>query len=136
MKSECIKKNNVSICKIYSQLFYKDTKRRKNEKEKILVKKIENSLNKKIFVKKKAKKDEKTFKQFIKEYLIEEKNDLINNVKIEDKNDTNKKIEEEEKKEKDLENRFNNFKNYIQKMKNMSKNEFINDTLRSINLEE
>ena len=136
LKSECIKKNNVSICKIYSQLFYKDTKRRKNEKEKILVKKIENSLNKKIFVKKKAKKDEKTFKQFIKESLIEEKNDLINNVKIEDKNDTNKKIEEEEKKEKDLENRFNNFKNYIQKMKNMSKNEFINDTLRSINLEE
>ena len=66
MKSECIKKNNVSICKIYSQLFYKDTKRRKNEKEKILVKKIENSLNKKIFVKKKAKKMKKLLNNLLK----------------------------------------------------------------------
>ena len=31
---------------------------------------------------------------------------------------------------------FNNFKNYIQKLKNMSKDEFINDTLKFIKNDE
>ena len=126
----------------YSQLFHKDikpiNKEKENEKMKFL-------WDKKVFIKKKKATKERSFKDFIKDEMYDQKIKSINN-KVEvkkimeytDKKDikikTRKDIEEENERliEKNWEFKFNNFKNYIQKLKNMSKAEFIDDTLKFI----
>ena len=126
----------------YSQLFHKDikpiNKEKENEKMKFL-------WDKKVFIKKKKAIKERSFKDFIKDEMYDQKIKSINN-KVEvkkimeytDKKDikikTRKDIEEENERlmEKNWEFKFNNFKNYIQRLKNMSKAEFIDDTLKFI----
>jgi len=79
----------------------------------------------KILLKKKKKQKEKTFKDFIKEENYEENLKAINNkfsennlIKINEI-----KIEEnEDLKEEEWQNKINNFKSYIQRLKSLSKN--------------
>ena len=152
-------KPKKTIVQSYSQLFFKDTKPKESENEKKI---FESFFKKKKFVKKK-KIINRTFKDFIKDDLpkkkvvtINKKIEVINLVKkelnVDNKKENEKeKTKEEEKiknedrlkekekekekliEEKKLDNQINNFKIRIQRLKNMSKNEFIDDTLRYIN---
>ena len=155
-----LKLKKKSLMQNYSQLFFKDTKPTKEiEKESEFEKKYKILLNKKIFVKKKKKAKDRSFKEFMKEEQYDEKLEekkigenkdkkvkIIDN-KIEEKkmgennNEKEKNIseikkdkkEEKEKiREKKFDSKFNNFKKYIQKLKNMTKDEFVDDTLKFI----
>jgi len=78
----------------------------------------------------------------MKDDIDEENEKMINNKHeddkdIEDIKDTKKKIDENlSKEEKKLESQLNSFKDYINKLKNMSKEEFIKDTLRFVKYDE
>ena len=155
-----LKLKKKSLMQNYSQLFFKDTKSTKEiEKESEFEKKYKILLNKKIFVKKKKKAKDRSFKEFMKEEQYDEKLEekkigenkdkkvkIIEN-KIEEKkigennNEKEKNIseikkdkkEEKEKiREKKFDSKFNDFKKYIQKLKNMTKDEFVDDTLKFI----
>lgn len=136
--NQMMKKTNI---KNYSQLFCKDSDYIKDEK--IKLKNLNRLLKRKLFIKKKKATKERSFKDFLKDDISEE-NTVINQEEIKvnenDKNNMeNKKIKitkhtDEEKNliEKEWENKFNNFKKYVQKLKNMSKDEFLDDTLKFI----
>jgi len=122
-----IKKKNNSIETNHEGVFHKDNEEKiKGEESRKIVK---------IFIKKKKKEKEKTFKDFIKEENYEDNLKAINN-KFSENNliKINKiKIEEnEDLKEEEWQNKINNFKNYIQRLKNLSKEEFIKDTFKYI----
>ena len=75
----------------------------------------------------------------MKDDIDEENEKMINNKHEDDKDikDTKKKIDENlSKKEKKLESQLNSFKDYINRLKNMSKEEFIKDTLRFVKYDE
>lgn len=78
---------------------------------------------------------EKRFKDFIKEENYDENAETINN-KFNENNliKINKiKMEEnEELTEEEWQNKINNFTNYIKRLKSLSKDEFIKDTLKYI----
>ena len=129
-----------------SQIFNDDNKPIKRDEE--IKKAIDNKkrktiLNKKLFLKKKKTLNVRSFKDFLKEAYYEYKMEELNN-KFEEKtifeNDLNterlmeKNIDEKEEKllEENLEYQLNNFKNNIKRLKNMSKDEFIKDTLKFI----
>ena len=149
LNKEKEKEGNKNPSKImkdnFTQLNYKDFNPIKEENEKNFTKILFN--NKLAFKKKKAVR-ERSFKDFLREESYEENVKTLNN-KIEDKkafdgNLTNKmfkikkiKIGDDERlMEESWEFKFNNFKNYIQKLKNMSKDEFIKDTLKFIKYSE
>ena len=101
-------------------------------------------LNKKFFLKKKKTLNVRSFKDFLNEEYYESQVKAVNN-KIEEKKNCenvsddeglkikqNSNNEEQKLLEENWQYQFNNFKNYIQKLKNMSKDEFIKDTLRFI----
>ena len=93
-------------------------------------------LNKKFFLKKKKTLNVRSFKDFLNEEYYESQVKAVNN-KIEEKKKglkikQNSNNEEQKLLEENWQYQFNNFKNYIQKLKNMSKDEFIKDTLRFI----
>ena len=149
-----LRKKKKTLVQNYSQLFFKDTKPSKKdpEKENELERKYKLLFNKKVFVKKKKKIKDRSFKDFIKEEQYDKKVKIIDN-KLEEKkigestakkekeknNSEQKKAKKEEKekiKEEKFDFKFNNFKNYIQKLKNMSKDEFVDDTLKFIKYQE
>ena len=118
----------------------------KKEKEKY----IKILFKKKLSLKKKNTVKERTFKDYIKEESYEEKVKTLNN-KIANKKDIENrdcpkilkikkiKIEDETDKEMDedcWEYKFNNFKNYIQRLKNMTNDEFLKDTFKFIKFPE
>ena len=155
-----LKLKKKSLMQNYSQLFFKDTKPTKEiEKESEFEKKYKILLNKKIFVKKKKKAKDRSFKEFMKdeqydekleekkigenkdkkvkiiENKIEEKKIGENNIEKEKNISEIKKDKKEEKekiREKKFDSKFNDFKKYIQKLKNMTKDEFVDDTLKFI----
>ena len=101
-------------------------------------------MNKKFFLKKKKTLNVRSFKDFLNEEYYESQVKAVNN-KIEEKKNCenvsddeglkmkqNSNNEEQKLLEENWQYQFNNFKNYIQKLKNMSKDEFIKDTLRFI----
>ena len=129
-----------------SQIFNDDNKpiKRDEEIKKVIDnKKRKTILNKKLFLKKKKALNVRSFKDFLNEAYYEYKMEELNN-KFEEKtifeNDLNterlmeKNIDEKEEKllEENLEYQLNNFKNNIKRLKNMSKDEFIKDTLKFI----
>jgi len=126
-----IKEKNESIKINHSNIFHKDIEDIKNESKKVT--KI--LFNKKIFMKKNKTVKEKRFKDFIKEENYDENAETINN-KFNENNliKINKiKMEEnEELTEEEWQNKINNFTNYIKRLKSLSKDEFIKDTLKYI----
>ena len=140
------KENNQMMKKIntknYSQLFCKDSDYSIKE-EKIKLKNLNRLLKRKLFIKKKKATKERSFKDFLKDDISEE-NTGINQEEIkvnentkntmENKNIKINKHTDEEKNiiEKEWESKFKNFKKYVQKLKNMSKDEFLDDTLKFI----
>ena len=130
----------------YSKLFNDDNEPIKWDEE--IKKAIDNKkrkiiLKKNLFLKKKGALNVGSFKDFLNEGYYEYKMEELNN-KFEEKtifeNDLNterlmeKNIDEKEEKllEENLEYQLNNFKNNIKRLKNMSKDEFIKDTLKFI----
>ena len=112
-----IKPKNKSMKENYTELFYKGETKKEEENER----------------KKKTIK-RKNFKDFINEESYEEQVKLINN-RLEEKKLKIKKIQMEEDErlnEQEWQNKLNNFKNYIQRLKSMTKDEFIKDTLKFI----
>ena len=90
---------------------------------------------------------DRSFKEFLKEEKeklktiynkFKDKKTVKDNVndKDIDNMDKNKKEEKEKLVEENWKFKFNNFKSYIQKLKNMSKDEFVNDTLKFIKNDE
>ena len=136
-----IQQKKKSMNQNYSELFQKPIKEDSNNENERNIKIL---FNKKLFLKKKKAIKERSFKDFIQDEKIEEKSKTKNNqteeikiVEYKEKKDDikqkkSKEKEEEKLMEEDWEFRFNNFKNYIQKLKNMSKDEFVNDTLKFI----
>ena len=140
-----IQLKNEPISKKYSELFYKevppikDENRKETQSEKIL--KI--LLNKKVFVKRKKAVKERNFKDFIREENFDgikkttnskqEEKKVVAEDEKKEKIIEKRKQEEKELVEKEFQNRFDNFKSYIQRLKNMSKDEFVNDTLKYTN---
>ena len=127
-----IKPKNKSMKENYTELFYKGEIKKEEENEKN--KKIKILLKKKLYLKKKKTIKRKNFKDFINEESYEEQVKLINN-RLEEKKLKIKKIQMEEDErlnEQEWQNKLNNFKNYIQRLKSMTKDEFIKDTLKFI----
>lgn len=128
-----IKEKNESMKIIHSDIFHKDIEEIKNENKSKNFDKI--LLSKKMLLKKKKTIKEKCFKDFIKEENYEEnvgtidkgfnENNLIkrNIIKIED----NVELIEEE-----WQNKINNVKKYMERLKSLSREEFIKDTLKYI----
>ena len=143
-KKEKVQKK--SIIQYFSQLFYKEAPSIEKEKQKEKEKKYKLLYTKKLFIKKKRAETGKRFKDFMKDDIDEENEKLINNKHEDDKKkedikdkikDTKKKIDENlSKEEKKLESQLNSFKDYINRLKNMSKEEFIKDTLRFVKYDE
>lgn len=78
---------------------------------------------------------EKRFKDFIKEENYDENAETINNKFNENNLIKINKIameENEELTEEEWQNKINNFTNYIKRLKSLSKDEFIKDTLKYI----
>lgn len=140
-----IQLKNEPISKKYSELFYKDVPpiKEENRKETQSEKILKILLNKKVFVKKKKAVKKRNFKDFIKEENFDgilkmtknkqEEKKVVEEEEKKEKIIEKKKQEEKELVEKDFQNRFDNFKSYIQRLKNMSKDEFVNDTLKYTN---
>ena len=136
--------NKNIIKENYSQLFDDVIKPIKKEEEKKRDNPSKLHLNKKYFLKKKKTLNVKSFKDFLNEEYYESKVKAVNNKIEEKKNFENisnneglmiKQINNDEEKkllEENWQCQFNNFKNYIQKLKNMSQDEFIKDTLKFI----
>jgi hypothetical protein len=127
-----LKHKNESMKENYSELFYQNNGERKKEEEN--KNKLKILFNKKLYLKKKKTIKRKNFKDFINEESYEEKVKLINN-RPEEKKLKLKKIQMEENErliEEEWQNKLNDFKKYIQRLKNMSKDEFIKDTLKFI----
>ena len=127
-----IKPKNKSMKENYTELFYKGEIKKEEENERN--KKIKILLKKKLYLKKKKTIKRKNFKDFINEENYEEQVKLINN-RLEEKKLKIKKIQMEEDErlnEQEWQNKLNNFKNYIQRLKSMTKDEFIKDTLKFI----
>ncbi len=141
----------VSPSQNYLQLFFKYDD---NNISSGFHNKFEKLFKKKKFVKKKAHK-EMTFKDFLmkakeeekkrKEEEKEEKEEKEEEEEKEEKdekdekdkkNEKNEKNEVKEKKNKIWENKFNSFKDYISKMKQMNSDQFIFDTFKFIQDEE
>ena len=113
--TESKKENNYQLFNNEKDRISKENKIKNNDKKILL---------KKIYVKQSPALKERKFKDLLKD----EKYEI--NVKV-----TNNKIEDEGKNllEKDWQNRFNIFKKYIKKLKQMSNDEFKKDTLKFIN---
>ena len=113
--TESKKENNYQLFNNEKDRISKENKIKNNDKKILL---------KKIYVQQSPALKERKFKDFLKD----EKYEI--NVKV-----TNNKIEDEGKNllEKDWQNRFNIFKKYIKKLKQMSNDEFKKDTLKFIN---
>ena len=109
-----------TIAQNYVQLFFKDDKKNNNI--------FKNKISVKMKFHKRQSKQEVTFKDFFKQ---EEGEELIENNEN-DKNESESIKDEEEFKENNWEAKFNIFKDYIQKLKKMSDEEFIEDTLKFI----
>ena len=136
--------NKNIIKENYSQLFDDVIKPIKKEEEKKRDNPSKLHLSKKYFLKKKKTLNVKNFKDFLNEEYYESKVKAVNNKIEEKKNFENisnneglmiKQINNDEEKkllEENWQCQFNNFKNYIQKLKNMSQDEFIKDTLKFI----
>jgi hypothetical protein len=111
-------RRHKSIVHNYFQLFFKEdfaNDGHNNERDFYWKKKNFN---------KKKKSKERTFKDFLKYNKFEEKDHGTSSVTIHEENDDDK--------ENDWEERFNQFKKYIKKLKNMTNEEFINDTMKFI----
>ena len=111
-------RRHKSIAQSYFQLFYKKNfvnEGNNNERDFFWKKKNFN---------KKKKSKERTFKDFLKYNKIEEKDNGTSSITIHEEIDDDK--------ENDWEERFNQFKKYIKKLKNMTNEEFINDTMKFI----
>ena len=140
-----IQLKNEPMSKKFSELFYKEVapKKEENKKETTSEKILKILLNKKVFVKKKKTVKKRNFKDFLNDENFDGIIKRTNNKEEEKKGveDTEKKElimqkkkeEEKELVEMEFQSRFNTFKNYIQKLKNMSKDEFVNDTLKYTN---
>ena len=113
--TESKKENNYQLFNNEKDRISKENKIKNNDKKILL---------KKIYVQQSPALKERKFKDLLKD----EKYEI--NVKV-----TNNKIEDEGKNllEKDWQNRFNIFKKYIKKLKQMSNDEFKKDTLKFIN---
>ena len=111
---------NKSISQHYYQLFFKNDKHC-NKKEKTKYKSKRKN-------RKKKSKNEITFKIFLEKSKEEAKN--MN------KNINNKIINIKDIKESKWENKFDEFKNYIAKLKKMNYEEFRKDTLKFIKKDE
>ena len=113
--TESKKENNYQLFNNEKDRISKENKIKNNDKKILL---------KKIYVKQSPALKGRKFKDLLKD----EKYEI--NVKV-----TNNKIEDEGKNllEKDWQNRFNIFKKYIKKLKQMSNDEFKKDTLKFIN---
>ena len=113
--TESKNENNYQLFNNEKDRISKENKIKNNDKKILL---------KKIYVQQSPALKERKFKDFLKD----EKYEI--NVKV-----TNNKIEDEGKNllEKDWQNRFNIFKKYIKKLKQMSNDEFKKDTLKFIN---
>ena len=125
--------------KNYSQLFNNEIDNSIN-KEKIKQKNFNRFLKRRFFLKKKKTIKERSFKDFLKDDISEENKDIIqeekkgneNSIKKSTKNLKHFDDDEKDLIEKEWECKFKNFKNYIQKLKYMSKDEFKDDTLKFI----
>ena len=137
LNNKIIKENNSSLFKSENEQIKKvdERKRAKNNKKGIII------VNKKLFLKKKKTLNTKNFKDFLKDenykpQLNELKNkdeDKINIQNIVNREALiNNKEEEEKLLEESWEYQFNIFKNNIKRLKNMSEEEFIKDTLKFI----
>ena len=122
IKSNSPMRRHKSIAQNYFELFFKhnfgnDININSNERDFFWKKKKFN---------KRKKRKERTFKDFLKYSKIEEKekDNATSSVNILEEN--------EDDKENDWEERFNQFKIYIKKLKNMTNEEFINDTMKFI----
>ena len=113
--TESKNENNYQLFNNEKDRISKENKIKNNDKKILL---------KKIYVKQSPALKGRKFKDLLKD----EKYEI--NVKV-----TNNKIEDEGKNllEKDWQNRFNIFKKYIKKLKQMSNDEFKKDTLKFIN---
>ena len=142
--NESNQQNKQIVKENYSQLFDGVIKPIKKEEEKKRDNPSKLHLNKKFFLKKKKTLNVRSFKDFLNEEYYESQVKAVNN-KIEEKKNCenvsddeglkikqNSNNEEQKLLEENWQYQFNNFKNYIQKLKNMSKDEFIKDTLRFI----
>ena len=140
---ENLQKNKELIKKKYSQLFDKEINQIKKEERKNDNNKGKIILNKKLFLKKKKTLNFRSFKDFLQEEYNEQKMIALNNKEEEKKISENnspkterlklkKIINEENEKllEENWEYQFNNFKSYINKLKNITKDEFIKDTIK------
>ena len=140
------KENNQIMKKLnnnnFSSLFNKNMNYSKKD-EKIKLKNLNRLLKRKLFTKKKKATKERSFKDFIKEEISQENTGInLEEIKvnenakktIENKNIKIKKNIDDEKDliEKEWESKFKTFKKYVQKLKNMSKDEFLDDTLKFI----
>ena len=104
-----------SITEIYLQLFFKNNENKKDEHVNLF------KFHKTKFRKRKTK-HEITFKEFIK--------------KEEENIESRKESEDDEEKKSAWEERFDLFKKYVHKLKEMSNEEFMEDTFRFIKKEE
>ena len=111
-------KRHNSISQNYLQLFFKNDNKKNNLYKNIKVKRK--------YHKRKTKR-ELTFKEFIKDEEEEEEESFEKDIK-----ESESIKDEEEFKENKWEAKFNVFKDYIQKLKKMSNEEFIKDTLKFI----
>ena len=136
--------NKQLIKENYSQLFDGVIKPIKKEERKKRDNPSKLHLSKKFVLKKKKTLNVRSFKDFLNEEYYESQVKAVNN-KVEEKKNfenfsdneglkikQNNNNEEQKLIEENWQYQFNNFKNYIQKLKNMSKDEFIKDTLRFI----
>ena len=139
------KENNQNLNKSnFSSLFNKNSDYSKKD-EKIKLKNLNRLLKRKLFIKKKKATKERSFKDFLKDEISQE-NTCINqeenkvNENINTNNNKENKImkinkhieDEKDLIEKEWESKFKTFKKYVQKLKNMSKDEFLDDTLKFI----
>ena len=121
--SDRIDKKHITICQKLSELFFNENENKNRKRNNDKNKKNENSfLKRAIFHKRKTKK-EVTFKEFLKNGI-----ENIDDEKVEPK--------KEEKKQNNWELKFNMFKNYVHKLKEMNNDEFIKDTMKFINEED
>ena len=133
------KENNQIMQKlnknIYPSLFNKASDYSIKD-EKIKLKNLNRLLKRKLFIKKKKAKKGRSFKDFLKDEISQE-NTGINQEEIKVNENKNIKITKHTDEEKDLiekewESKFKTFKKYVQKLKNMSKDEFLDDTFKFI----
>ena len=134
-----IQQNNEIINENNSQISNNDNEEMKGEESKN-DKNNKILSNKKLYLKKMKTLNIQSFQDYLKEEKCIKKSKELNKEVQEKKNYRNKiktvkkfdKEREEKLKEERWEFRFNNFKNNIKRLKNMSREEFIKDTLKFI----